>query len=390
MKFFNVAYATIVQIVSTIRQSCLTHLSRIQIKTNLLARPPVQAKTNSRPSSKDQQLRRILYLAYFSVGYSGNYSMSYPTNIKSNVLQQLTQWLFEPSPQITIASQRRHARLLSSLLIFALGMVCITIVSERVYAAVITLIILGTGYGFSRTRHYEWGALLAVFALMIPSFAMILDAAPGTLDDTYLAASPLSWLILALILASLWAKAWITAVVTIITIGATLGLPVVRPEINMEAIRWMVALFGVSGGFLVLAAALRNRDSKDIETQTRALEDQHQRLQASEQRYRGLVENISDTVYMIDTNGYFTYVSPAGSTLTGYALESLKGMHFLHLVDPEWRSVLVNFYQDQIANREDETKLDFPLITAAGEKRWVEQKTALILDEKQALIGLQS
>lgn len=353
-----------------------------------MASPIVQAKTNSRPSSKDKLFSRILYLV--QVGYSGNDSMSYPINVKSSVLQQLARLLFEPSPQITIASQRRRARLLSSLLIFAFAMVCITVVGERVYDAIFTLIILGAGYGFSRTRYYEWGALLAVFALMIPSFAMILTAAPNTLADVYLAASPLSWLILALLLASLWAKAWIAAVVTIITVGAILGLPVVRPEINTEAIRWMVALFGVSGGFLVLAAALRNRDSMDIETQTRALEDQHQRLQASEQRYRGLVENISDTVYATDINGYFTYMSPAGPTLTGYSLESLKGMHFLHLIDPEWRSVLMNFYQDQIANRKDETTLVFPLITAAGEQRWIEQKTALILDEKQALVGLQS
>lgn len=308
---------------------------------------------------------------------------------KQRVTAQLSRLLIEPSNQIVFPAERRRARLLSSLLLFALSMVGLSVVSSGISASLITLALLSVAYGLSRTRYYQWGALLAVVALMIPSFAAILTAIPDKLNDTATVALPLSWLILALILASLWANAWITTLVTAVTIGLVLGLPIIRPEIDGRGIGWIATLLVVSGGLLILAAALRNRDLKEIETQAKTVEDQQQQLLKSAERYRGLVDNVSDIVYTINVTGHFTYVSASAARLIGYETAKIVGMRYSDLVEPSWRPTLKDFYEQQVKNPESETILAFPIIARNNQTRWVEQKVTPLFDQNHGLTGFQ-
>ncbi|MBF0456953.1 MAG: PAS domain S-box protein [Nitrospirae bacterium] len=58
------------------------------------------------------------------------------------------------------------------------------------------------------------------------------------------------------------------------------------------------------------------------------------RLQASEERYRTLLETIPDIVYMVDKDGIFTFVNNA-ITMLGYEPGELLGQHFSIIVSPE-------------------------------------------------------
>lgn len=57
-------------------------------------------------------------------------------------------------------------------------------------------------------------------------------------------------------------------------------------------------------------------------------------LQRSEQWFRGLVQNSSDVIAVLDESGIFTYISPSAQTLLGARPEDLRGRNFLELLPP--------------------------------------------------------
>lgn len=59
-------------------------------------------------------------------------------------------------------------------------------------------------------------------------------------------------------------------------------------------------------------------------------------LQRSEQWFRGLVQNSSDVIAVLDGNGVFTYASPAVEDLTGRSPLKLKGTNFIDLLSSEY------------------------------------------------------
>ena len=58
-------------------------------------------------------------------------------------------------------------------------------------------------------------------------------------------------------------------------------------------------------------------------------------LRQSEAKYRTLIENINDIVYVIDRDGRFTYLSPSLERISGYSADDLVGKKFSELVYPE-------------------------------------------------------
>ncbi len=114
-------------------------------------------------------------------------------------------------------------------------------------------------------------------------------------------------------------------------------------------------------------------------------------LVESERRYRQIVEEATDVVYTIDPAGFFTYVSPSSKRLTGFTPDELMGKHFTELLPKGegWRKRLIEFYIDQVQQRIPQTTMNFPILTAQGERKWVEQQvTTTVLGED--IIGLQS
>ncbi len=86
---------------------------------------------------------------------------------------------------------------------------------------------------------------------------------------------------------------------------------------------------------LLLLMFIRHRNNTESDRQLKLLDQ--------EERYRTLVENINETIYAMDTNGYFTYVSPAAERMTHFVAKQLIGQHFSRFVHPEdWPAVEEN------------------------------------------------
>ena len=74
-------------------------------------------------------------------------------------------------------------------------------------------------------------------------------------------------------------------------------------------------------------------------------------LAESEERHRGLVENINDVIFTLDTSGNITYVSPAVERLSSYKTGELTGQSFAKLIYPDDLPELKNKYLALLAGR---------------------------------------
>ena len=128
---------------------------------------------------------------------------------------------------------------------------------------------------------------------------------------------------------------------------------------------------------------------EDVDDLFRERKQSEERLRKSEERYRHIIEETTDVVYIADPMGYCTYVSSPGEKLTGYSTDELIGKHFTELTRKDWRERVQLFYLKQFKELERTTRLEFPITTKRGEERWVEQ-IVTILSEGNHVTGFQS
>ncbi|MBI5815938.1 MAG: response regulator [Nitrospinae bacterium] len=82
-------------------------------------------------------------------------------------------------------------------------------------------------------------------------------------------------------------------------------------------------------------------ENSGLVTRLDGLDDQLQSLRESsaknggDRAFRELVENAGDTIYTLNANGEFTYVSPHSSIALGYGPDELIGSHFAPIVHPD-------------------------------------------------------
>ncbi len=71
------------------------------------------------------------------------------------------------------------------------------------------------------------------------------------------------------------------------------------------------------------------------------------KLASSEERYRYLVKNSPDIIYILDENGRFEYISDAVQSLLGYDPQGLIGEHFSTIVMDEDKETCKWFFQER-------------------------------------------
>ena len=62
--------------------------------------------------------------------------------------------------------------------------------------------------------------------------------------------------------------------------------------------------------------------------------DPVQELAVSEARYRALVEGSSDFIYVLDSEGHFTFANSQVDNLLGYSRENIIGKHYSDILHP--------------------------------------------------------
>lgn len=107
----------------------------------------------------------------------------------------------------------------------------------------------------------------------------------------------------------------------------------------------------------------------DIDKETRAISA----LKESEKKYRDLIENINDAIYIIDPSGIMTYVSPVIEQILGYSPEELVGKSFIQFVHEDDRQFMISrFAEKKISSG---LPSECRLIHKEGKNTWVRVST---------------
>lgn len=101
-------------------------------------------------------------------------------------------------------------------------------------------------------------------------------------------------------------------------------------------------------------------------TKRRQAED---RLLQSEQKYRQLVENLSNVIYEVSADGIMRYVNPVIEVLLGYTPAEVEGHHFGDFVPAEDLARMYESMQQTLSGQP--TTNEHRIRTKSGQERWV-------------------
>ena len=140
----------------------------------------------------------------------------------------------------------------------------------------------------------------------------------------------------------------------------------------------LTPLFNVEGwGFIILTAMYIY---KSIEA---PLEKNHQiarALRHNEEKYRTLVEEINEVIFVIDRFGKITYISPAVYELTGYKPQELIGHLFIEFIHPNDEEIVVNAFKKRLENVIE--PMQYRILKWNSSYCWVRSLSKLFRDSK--------
>ncbi len=106
-------------------------------------------------------------------------------------------------------------------------------------------------------------------------------------------------------------------------------------------------------------------------------------LRDSEERYRSLVENISEIVYSLDENAVVTYVSPNIESVSGYSPSEIIGKRFTEFIYEKNLTGRMNKLQEIMSERNEAT--DFQFLTKSGKSPWLRTTGRPILKDNRVM-----
>lgn len=158
------------------------------------------------------------------------------------------------------------------------------------------------------------------------------------------------------------------------TVFGTGPLVLVHGSVGEHLVLFQIFLATLILTALPIAAILAERDSFS------------RRVQASEGRFRAVVEVVSDVIFRTDARGRWTFLNPAWERLTGYSVEETLGQSFLHHVLAEDREPLLSRLR-ALEESAEPVRHQVRFRNAEGEEQWIEVLSHRLLDEEDRMIG---
>ncbi|MGB0126792.1 MAG: PAS domain S-box protein, partial [Rhodocyclaceae bacterium] len=113
-----------------------------------------------------------------------------------------------------------------------------------------------------------------------------------------------------------------------------------------------------------------------------------QALAHSEQRYRSVVENLTEVVFQTDTTPCWIYLNPAWTRITQYPLDESVGKSVESFVLEEERDRLRAAIASVLAGEEESSRILMRVSALDGSSRWVDAHFQAERDGAGAIIGL--
>jgi len=114
-------------------------------------------------------------------------------------------------------------------------------------------------------------------------------------------------------------------------------------------------------------------------------------LKESEEKYRNLVENLSDALFMTDTKGIVSYISPIIEKIIGLKPEEITGRHLSEFFHPEDLPLILEKFQKMISGQNAEPS-EVRVFHKSGKVVWIRTSSRLnirngIISDLQGLIS---
>jgi len=102
-------------------------------------------------------------------------------------------------------------------------------------------------------------------------------------------------------------------------------------------------------------------------------------LKDSEEKYRSLVENISEVLFTLTTTGYFTYFSPKIEMITGFDVNEVIGKHFTEFIFKDDIHILKSSYQKTLSGVTQPA--EFRIVDKTGNIKHVSTSSNVVLKD---------
>ncbi|MBL8235659.1 MAG: PAS domain S-box protein, partial [Bryobacterales bacterium] len=122
------------------------------------------------------------------------------------------------------------------------------------------------------------------------------------------------------------------------------------------------------------------RDISDTRQVQQALKD-------SEQRYRSVVENLSEIVFQTDAQTRWTYLNPAWTEVTGFTVEESLGRPVIDFAPESDRPNVIAGFKPLLERTLDSTSLEVHYLSKNRGERWCEVFVRALTDPSGALVG---
>lgn len=128
--------------------------------------------------------------------------------------------------------------------------------------------------------------------------------------------------------------------------------------------------------------------------ENRRPETAEETLQASEEKYRLITENMRDVMWQTTPDLVITYVTPSVNKLLGYQPDELVGQHLTHVLTSAGQELLRERYPDIMRRLEEHKEFDSEVsiveqIRKDGTTVWTEVVSTPVFDGAGQFMGFQ-
>ncbi len=129
---------------------------------------------------------------------------------------------------------------------------------------------------------------------------------------------------------------------------------------------------------------INSRLLNEIEVRKQA----EQALALSEEKYRSVVENIREIIFITDIKGNWTFLNGAWEEVTGFRASESIGKKFIQYVHPEDQAHALKLFHTLSNKGEQYFRQEVRYLTRDGGFKWIEVYAKPAIDEKNNVMGI--
>lgn len=241
-----------------------------------------------------------------------------------------------------------------------------------------------------------WGLIAVLIAGTLSIYvAHRVWSSDASLWGVHMRAAVEAFAVITIIYATGWGPALAFAFTVLLAVNIReFGSGIARPTLAWLLLGMLVGQLAIADGFaptiipepevhgLAVLAALSTVFTFGFLADVARLQEEAEGLvRQSEERFRSLVQNTSDIIGIIDSEGKIKYLSPAVEEVLGYRIEDLIGTDAAELLDPEDASRAADLQLEALANPAHMFTAQLRVRHRDGGTRWLEARISNRLDD---------